>query len=284
MDKREQVFEMQIDGEYIYKLAGELFPICRSLTGDGNRETLKILKREVPELTIHEVPSGTRVFDWTVPDEWHINDAYLEYQDGTRIADFSETNLRVVGYSIPVNMVIGLEELQTHLYSLPDQPDDIPYVTSYYKKRWGFCLRQKERDTLKPGNYRVYIDSELKPGALTYGDILLPGKTQKEILLSTYICHPSMANNELSGPCLATALARYLTALPERRYSYRIVFAPETIGAITYLSRNIETMKQNTAAGFVISCVGDNRAFFLSAFAGGRYAGGQSCKVHTQGL
>jgi len=252
---------MLTSGEKIYKLAEQLFPICRSITGDGVRETLRQIKERLPSLRIHEVPTGTRCFDWTVPHEWNIRDAWVVDPDGRKIIDFQISNLHVVGYSTPVNAEMDLEELEQHLYSLPDQPNAIPYVTSYYKERWGFCLTHEQRQPLKPGAYQVMIDSELKNGSLTYGEYILPGQTDREVFLSTYVCHPSMGNNELSGPCVTTFLAEWLAGLAERQYSYRIVFIPETIGSITYLSRNYEEMKRCVIAGFNITCVGDDRTY-----------------------
>ncbi len=248
-------------GARAYALARELFPICRSLTGPGVRQTLRILQRELPALTLHEVPSGTRCFDWTVPPEWSIREAYIATEDGRRIVDFANHNLHVVGYSTPIDAVISLEKLRPHLYSLPDQPDAIPYVTSYYRERWGFCLSQRQLDSLTPGRYRVKIDSTLATGSLTYGELLIPGERQDEIFLSTYVCHPSMGNNELSGPVVTTKVARWLATLPARRFSYRIVFIPETIGSLVYLSRNLEVMKRRIVAGFNVTCVGDERAY-----------------------
>jgi aminopeptidase-like protein len=186
---------MLTSGEKIYKLAEQLFPICRSITGDGVRETLRQIKERLPSLRIHEVPTGTRCFDWTVPHEWNIRDAWVVDPDGRKIIDFQISNLHVVGYSTPVNAEMDLEELEQHLYSLPDQPNAIPYVTSYYKERWGFCLTHEQRQSLKPGAYQVMIDSELKNGSLTYGEYILPGQTDREVFLSTYVCHPSMGNN-----------------------------------------------------------------------------------------
>ena len=247
-------------GHFMYALAKELFPINRSITGPGVRETLKIIKRELPKLNIFEVPAGTKVFDWEVPKEWSVNDAYIIGPDDEKIIDFQNNNLHLVGYSVPVNTKLSLEELQRHLYSLPDQPNAIPYVTSYYNPRWGFSLTHRQRENLKEGIYKVVIDSQLKDGHLTYGEVILPGDCQEEIFLSTYICHPSMANNEVSGPVVLAALGQWLMSL-DRRYSYRMVFVPETIGSITYLSRNLSHLKEHTIAGFNLSCVGDDRTY-----------------------
>lgn len=258
-------------GEMMHQLMSDLFPICRSITGNGVRETLKVIKQYIP-LDIFEVPSGTKVFDWTIPKEWNIKDAYVMDESGNKVIEFKKNNLHVVGYSIPINRILALAELQNNLYSLPDQPDAIPYVTSYYSERWGFCLSHKDREQLKDGNYRVVIDSELKDGYLTYGELIIPGKTKKEIFLSTYICHPSLANDNLSGVCVTVFLAKWLLE-KQRRYTYRIIFIPETIGSLTYLSKNIEAMKKNIMAGFNLTCVGgDSDYSFLPSRRGNTLA------------
>ena len=245
----------------MYYLAQKLFPICRSITGDGVRETLNILKQEYEDLKICEVATGTKVFDWTVPKEWNIREAYIENSLGERIIDFHNNNLHVMGYSLPMDSYMNKKELEKIIFTQPEQPEVIPYVTSYYKERSGFCMTEHQKKELKDDLYHCVIDSELKNGSLTYGEIIIPGETKQEILLSTYICHPSMANNEISGPCVTIQLAKWLSSLKNRRYTYRIIFIPETIGSITYLSRNIDVMKENTVAGFVLSCVGDERTY-----------------------
>ncbi|VAV88480.1 Protein containing aminopeptidase domain [hydrothermal vent metagenome] len=248
-------------GQQMHTLAGQLFPINRSLTGAGVRETLGIIKQQIPDLQLHEVKTASQCFDWTIPPEWNVKEAWVEDPDGRRIIDFAQHNLHLVGYSIPVDKEMELDELQTHLHSLPEQPDAIPYITSYYQERWGFCLTHNQRETLQPGKYRVKIDAELNPkGVMNYADLLLPGASKEEILLSTYICHPSMANNELSGPMVATWLAKWLQSAP-RAFSYRVVFIPETIGSIQYLSRHLAHLQTHVVAGFNLTCMGDERCF-----------------------
>lgn len=248
-------------GEFCHQLAQKLWPICRSLSGDGNRQTLNILAELIPNVQMHSIQTGETAFDWEVPEEWNIREAYIENEAGERIVDFANNNLHVMGYSIPVNTKIRLEELENHLYSLPDQPDDIPYITSYYSRNWGFCLSHNQRKSLKNETYKVVINSELKDGVIDYADLIIKGSSNDEILISTYICHPSMANNELSGPVVATALAKWLMSQTNLKHSFRFVFIPETIGSIIYLSRHLEAMKQNTVAGFNLTCMGDEHCY-----------------------
>ncbi len=256
-------------GMQMHGWAKDLYPICRSLTGEGVRATLMYLQELLPDMKILSVASGTEAFDWTVPDEWSVRDAYVLDESGSRIIDFKLHNLHLMGYSDSVDQYLDLDELNKHLYSLPNQPNAIPYITSYYTRRWGFCLKHEQRERLRPGRYRAVVDSDLKPGVLNYAELVLAGKSEEEVLLSTYICHPSMANNELSGPVVTSALARWLQSLENRRYTYRIVFVPETIGSIVYLSRNIEHLKQQVKAGFNITCIGDDRCYsYLPSRAG----------------
>ncbi|WP_370317399.1 DUF4910 domain-containing protein [Pseudoalteromonas sp.] len=249
------------DGKEMHRWAQELFPINRSLTGDGVRETLNYIKHLFPELNIKGIPSGTQVLDWSIPKEWRIRDAYILTPSRKKICDFKANNLHVMGYSTPQKKQIDLDELQRHLYDIPDLPTAIPYVTSYYRENWGFCLTSEERKQLEPGKYEVVIDSELFDGEMNYAELILPGETKQEVFLSTYICHPSMANNELSGPVVTMGIIKRLLTLKSRKYTYRIIFVPETIGAISYLAENLSHLKKNVIAGFVVSCIGDERAY-----------------------
>ena len=219
------------------------------------------IREHIPDLQIREIPTGTQVFDWEIPREWKVNNAWIITPSGEKICDFKSNNLHLVGYSVPVQRKLLLPELQRHLHSLPNQPNAIPYITSYYEERWGFCLTQNERERLVDGEYEVFVDSKLFEGSMTYGELIIPGDSSKEVFLSTYVCHPSMANNELSGPSVMTFIAKWLLSEKNRKYTYRIVFVPETIGSIAYLSGNLEDLKNNVIAGFNVSCIGDERAY-----------------------
>lgn len=245
-------------GQSMYQLITKLYPICRSITGDGFRETLNIIKDYIP-LEIHEVPTGTEVYDWTVPKEWNIKDAYIKNSQGEKIVDFKNSNLHVVNYSVPVRQKMSLDELKGHLYTLPDYPDWIPYRTTYYKENWGFCLTHKQFLELPAGEYEVVIDSSLEAGHLTYGEYFIAGETTEEVLISCHSCHPSLCNDNLSGISVAVFLAQELSKL-SLRYSYRFLFIPGTIGSITWLCRN-EAQVSNIKHGLVLTCVGDGGKF-----------------------
>ena len=247
--------------EDMYSFAKKIFPYNRSLTGEGVRKTLRDIKKILPKLKIKSAISGLRVFDWTIPPEWKINEAYIIKPDGKKICDYSENNLHIMSYSTNVNKKITLKELNKHLHSLPKKPTAIPYVSSYYEKAWGFAISHNERKNLKKGIYKVVIKSSFFKGKMNYGELFLKGKTKDEIFLSTYICHPSMANNEISGITVLTFLANWIQKKVNTRYSYRIIFVPETIGSIFYINKNLKKLKKNVKAGFVLTCVGDNRAF-----------------------
>ncbi|EAI1149980.1 DUF4910 domain-containing protein [Campylobacter coli] len=266
LDFRSQDFSQT--GKAMYELACELFPIPRSITGQGFRDSLEILNKTLGGgiLKFHSIKSGTKVFDWIVPDEWNVKEAYIITPKGEKICDFKKHNLHLLNYSEAIDQEIELEELQDHLYSIEEMPDAIPYVTSYYKRRWGFCLTHNERKKLKKGKYKVYIDAKHdENGVLDYADFILPStqNSKDEILISTYLCHPSMANNELSSPVVAIFLAKWLLSLKKRRYNYRFVIIPETIGSIVYLSKHLEYLKKHVKAGFVLSCLGDDHAYSL---------------------
>jgi len=244
----------QTVGKAMMAFVEQLFPICRSITGNGVRRTLEILQRFIP-LQVHEIPPGTKVLDWSVPREWNIRDAYIARDDGARVVDFAANNLHIVQYSRPIDTTMRLAELRPHLHSLPDQPDWIPYRTSYYAENWGFCLTHRQLSNLTDGIYRVVIDSDLGPGHLTYGELLIPGETKDTVLFSCHICHPSLANDNLSGIAVATMLARHIQTL-RPRYSYRFLFIPGTIGSLTWLARNEDKVGQ-IVHGLVLSCLGD---------------------------
>jgi len=242
----------------LLELIEKLYPICRSITGDGVRETLRVLSSYI-DLEIHEVPSGTEVLDWTVPREWNIRDAWIKNQRGERVVDFKKHNLHVVNYSAPIRATMSLDRLRPHLHTLPDHPDWIPYRTSYYEENWGFCLSQRDLEALPSGDYEVCIDSSLEPGSLTYGEVVLPGASGDEFLLSTHVCHPSLCDDNLTGVAISVFLAREL-ARHERRLTLRFLYAPGTIGAITWLARNRETVGR-VRHGMTLTCLGDRNQF-----------------------
>ena len=258
---------MSIKVKKFYNIGkNQLYPICRSLTGEGVRKTLKIIKKNFPSLKIHEVISGKKVFDWKVPPEWNVKNAYVVDKYKNKIIDFRKNNLHLVGYSIPINKKISKSQFLEHLHSLPKQPLAIPYITSYYKKYWGFCVSHKEKLKIqkkynKNDKFEVVIDSNFNiQGKLNYGELVIKGKSKQEILISTYICHPSMANNELSGPIVSMSLINYFIKSHELNQTLRFIFIPETIGSITYLSKNINYLKKNIIGGYNLSCIGDNRS------------------------
>ncbi len=249
-----------------YNLAKQkLFPICRSLTGEGTRKTLQAIKEEFPNLKIHKVSSGTKVFDWKIPSEWNIKDAYVLDKKNKKIINFKLNNLHLVGYSTPVNKIINKTQLFKRLHSLPKQKNAIPYITSYYKKYWGFCITHKDkikfkRKYKKHDKFKVIVNSKFNSkGNLNYGELVLPGKSKNEILISTYICHPSMANNELSGPIVSMYLINYFKKFKKLNKTLRFIFIPETIGSITYLSKNLKKLQSRIIGGYNLSCIGDER-------------------------
>jgi aminopeptidase-like protein len=241
-------------GEELHRLVAELYPICRSITGDGVRRTLGVVGREL-DLEVHEVPTGTQVLDWTVPREWNVRDAWVAGPDGRRVIDFQASNLHLMSYSVPMAATLPLAELKRHLFTLPEQPDLVPYRTSYYAERWAFCASQRLVDSLPEGDYQVCVDTTLADGHLTYGEHLVPGDTEDEVLVTCHVCHPSLANDNLSGIAVATRLAGML-GRSRPRYSYRFLFIPGTIGSITWLARN-EDRVGHIRHGLVLACVGD---------------------------
>ncbi len=257
--KKNEYLEKNNFGKKMLNLIKRLYPICRSITGKGVRDTLKIINEHIP-IKIYEIPTGTKVFDWEVPKEWNIKDAYIKDSKGKKIVDFKKSNLHLLNYSIPVHKKMTLNEIKQaygkHFFTLPKNPDWIPYVTSYYKENWGFCMTQNQYENLSEDTYEVFIDSELKNGHLTYGELIIEGNLKEEILVSTYICHPSLCNDNLSGIVLSTFLAKYLIN-KNLKYTYRFLFIPETIGSITWLSLNEKNIP-NIKFGFVITCVGDS--------------------------
>ena len=246
------------EGGAAYALVERLYPFCRSITGNGVRRSLRLLRETIP-LALPEVVSHTRVFDWTVPDEWNVRDAYIMNEAGERLVDFRKSNLHVLNYSIPVNRTMSLAELRPHLFTIPEAPDWIPYRTSYYQKNWGFCLTQRQLDQFEEEEYHVYIDSTLHPGHLTYGEFRIQGETDDEVLISCHCCHPSLCNDNLSGMAVAARLAALLHGL-SLRYSYRFLWIPGTIGSITWLALN-EAILPRIKHGLVLSCVGDPGKF-----------------------
>ncbi|PSM40471.1 peptidase M28 [Streptomyces dioscori] len=246
---------MSTPGEEMHALVERLYPLCRSITGDGVRATLDIVNEHVP-LQVHEVPTGTQVLDWTVPQEWNIRDAYIADGTGRRVVDFAASSLHVLGYSVPVSATMPLSELREHLYTLPDQPNLVPYRTSYYEPKWGFCLSQEILDGLPDGDYEVRIDSTLADGHLTYAEHVVPGQVSDEVIVSCHVCHPSLANDNLAGVAVATFLARQL-AEETPYYTYRFIFAPGTVGAISWLARNAERIER-VKHGLVLACAGDS--------------------------
>ena len=246
--------DFQQYGVEMYHLISQLYPICRSITGDGVRKTLHILQQLIP-IEIHEVPTGTKVFDWTVPKEWNARDAYVKNSQGEKVIDFQVCNLHLLNYSIPIHKTMPLSELKEHLFTIPEHPDWVPYRTSYYKENWGFCLSYNALQKLEEGEYNVYIDTSIEDGNLTYGEYYLPGETDEEVLFSCHICHPSLCNDNLSGIALSTFLAKIISS-KSRRYSYRFLFIPGTIGSITWLSLN-ESKTDRIKHGLVVSGVGD---------------------------
>src|SRR5580700_8896856 len=246
------------EGEIAYALIESLYPFCRSITGNGVRRSLRLLRETTP-LALREVTTGTEVFDWTVPDEWNIRDAYITNEAGERVVDFRKSNLHVLNYSVPVNRTMSLAELRPHLFTIPEAPELIPYRTSYYQRNWGFCLTQHQLDELKEGEYHVYIDSTLHPGHLTYGEFRIQGETDEEVMISCHSCHPSLCNDNLSGMVVAARLAALLQNL-SLRYSYRFLWVPGTIGSITWLALN-ESILPRIKHGLVLSCLGDPGRF-----------------------
>jgi aminopeptidase-like protein len=259
MSESSQISDLKQSDAQMFQMVTMLYPICRSITGNGFRESLQILEQQIP-IEIHEVPTGTQVFDWTVPKEWNIHDAYIKDESGEKVIDFNRHNLHILNYSIPVNCKMPLSKLKEHLFTIPEQPELIPYKTSYYKEDWGFCLSHNDYLKLGEGEYEVVIDSTLEDGSLTYGECFIQGESDQEILISCHSCHPSMCNDNLSGMVLATFLAKELSQRNHLRYSYRFLFIPGTIGSITWLALH-EDQAHNIQHGLVVASVGDAGKF-----------------------
>ena len=257
----------------IYNIAKQIFPINRSITGKGTEKTLKILKTIVPKLKIKKIKSGKKVFDWSIPPEWNVKEAYIKDKFGKKIIDIKRNNLHLVGYSEPVNLLLKKKDILKKINSITEQPNAIPYITSYYKKYWGFCASEYQKKKIKKDYkdsdlFEVKVDSNYnKNGKLNYGEIIIPGKSRKEILISTYVCHPQMANNELSGPIVSIALAKYFLKRKNKK-TIRFIFVPETIGAIAYIQKNLKLLKKNVVGGYVLTCIGDekNYSFIYSKY------------------
>ena len=271
-------------GKNMLDLAKDLFPLNRSLMGPDIRNSFRKFVEINPEFIPIKFPSGTQVFDWQIPKEWIIRDAYIEHEDGKRFAEFKKCNLHIMGYSTPINKVISKSELIKKIHTIENYPSAIPYVTSYYKKDWAFCLSYQELKNLPEGNYRVFIDSEHKKGELSLIEAVIPGKSDKELFFSSYLCHPSLANNELSGPVLLNELLNYVKTLKQRKYTYRFVILPETIGSVAYLSKRLSLLKKKMITGFNLSCVGDERSYSHIESRNGNNLADKALKAALQGL
>ena len=247
-------------GLQIHNLCKKLWPYNRSLTGNGTLRSLQILGKDLKGFKIHKIKSGTNVFDWTIPDEWNIKDGWIKNKNGKKILNFKKNNLHIMGYSSPIKKKISYQKLKNKIFSIPDQPNAIPYMTSYYEKNWGFCMSHNQKKLKKNDVFDIFINSKFSKGHLNYGELFIKGKSSQEILLSSYVCHPSLANNELSGPTVLKFLSKWLLKRTNK-YSYRIVFVPETIGSIAFISKNLKKLKKNVIAGYNLTCLGDNRTY-----------------------
>lgn len=250
-----------IIGKKIHKLCKLLWPLNRSITGNDTLKSLKILGKDLKGFKIHKIKSGSKVFNWTIPDEWNIKEGWIKNKKGTKILDFRNNNLHIMSYSAPIRKKITYQKLKSKIFSIPNQPRAIPYVTSYYEKNWGFCMSHNQKKKLRKDDvFDIFINSKFSKGHLNYGELFIKGKSSQEILLSSYVCHPSLANNELSGPTVLNFLSKWLLKRTNK-YSYRIVFVPETIGSITFISKNLKKLKKNVIAGYNLTCLGDERTY-----------------------